>query len=136
MPYTDNSISIPYRTGPAGGIPVIMQDRMGPRSPQAKPYCQPQTSPHSRTGMCIGESITPLFGMAWTAIGSTTQSAMQTAQVAIFLAGDIFSIVVSSFQYRLSLLGVWFSQVTLRKMHRPPQARFRFASHAAAHKSP
>ena len=74
------------------GMPVSTPDSTGPSSPQTRPYGHPQASPHSSTGMCIGRKIGPAFAIAWNAIGSTTHSAMQSAQNARFFAENVFFI--------------------------------------------
>ena len=40
--------------------------------------------------MCIGRKIIPAFAIAWNAIGSTTHSAMHSAQNARFFAFTVF----------------------------------------------
>ena len=61
-----------------------------PSTPQISPYGHPHASPHSSTGMCIGRKIIPAFAIAWNAIGSTTHSAMHSAQNARFFAFTVF----------------------------------------------
>ena len=57
-PYAASSKSIDGRYA-KGGMPVIRLESSGVRIPQAKPYCHPSISPHSSTGICIGNNIWP-----------------------------------------------------------------------------
>ena len=52
---------------------------LGATKPTTAPYCQPQTRPHKSTGMCIGSSMLPIFGIWPVSMGSTRHSAKKSA---------------------------------------------------------
>ena len=45
------------------GIPKRRERRMGAMAPTARPHTGPQRKPHRSTGMCMGNSLLPIWGI-------------------------------------------------------------------------
>ena len=57
-----------------------MAERISGRTkPTTPPYCQPQISPHSRTGRCMGSSMLPTWGICPVKKGRTIPRARNMA---------------------------------------------------------
>ena len=65
--------------GNRGGIPNSTERISGTMKPTAAPYCQPQISPHRNTGMCMGSSMLPIWGICPVKKGSTSPRARNRA---------------------------------------------------------
>ena len=63
---TVSSQSIEGSTG-AGGIPKIRCDSNGVKKPQIAPSSGPTAKPAISTGICIGNTTEPAFGIMWKA---------------------------------------------------------------------
>ena len=70
--------------GNRGGIPNKTERIRGTMKPTAAPYCQPQISPQRNTGMCMGSSMLPIWGICPVKKGSTRPSARNKAARVMF----------------------------------------------------
>ena len=78
-PYTANSKAIATAVGYSFGVVNSILRSRGRIKPTPRPHCQPQMSPHSSTGMCIGNSIFPIWGICPVKKGSTSPMARNMA---------------------------------------------------------
>lgn len=62
-PYVASSNAILTAVGKNGGIPRVRERNKGAIKPTASPQGQPQTKPHSSTGICKGQSFEPISGI-------------------------------------------------------------------------
>ena len=60
-------------------MPNSAKRSSGSTKPISAPYCQPQTSPQSSTGRCIGSSMLPIWGIWPVKKGSTRPAAKNSA---------------------------------------------------------
>ena len=63
----------------SGGIPIQTWRSIGAAKPTAMAHQGPQRKPASSTGMCMGLSALPIWGICPVRKGSTMHSARQTA---------------------------------------------------------
>lgn len=63
VPYAASSNAIHTAVGNIGGIPRATERSRGEINPTARPQGQPHINPHISTGMCIGQSIAPIWGI-------------------------------------------------------------------------
>jgi len=80
--------------GNNGGIPKSSDRIIGKLIPTPKPYFQPHRNPLSKTGICIGSIIIPIWGICPVKKGSIIPTAMKIAESVKFLVVE-FTIPLS-----------------------------------------
>ena len=91
--YTGNSKHIAINVFPCG-IPVIIEFKIGQRTPTIAPSTGPNTRPPIKAGICNGENSIPPFGIPWNAYGNTRPNAKSIAITVILFVCFIHFLIL------------------------------------------